>query len=96
MTEEELKKVEKYRELEITTNTKGWEHIVAYIIARGRDLKNELAGLDLTKELGKAMKKQGIIRGLNGVSNWVGNEITIGKIIETKELDKKKKEKSNA
>lgn len=93
MTDEELKKVEKYRELEITTNTKGWSIIVAYILGRGTGLKNELAGTDLTKEVGKAMTKQGIIRGMNGVINWVGNTMTEGKLIETRELDKKKKEK---
>ena len=95
MTEEELKKLEKYKELEITTNTNGWKSIVDYIIGRGTGLKNEIAGLDLTKEVGKAMKKQGIIRGMNGVINWVGNTITEGKMIEDKELDKKKKEKKN-
>jgi len=93
MTDEDLKKIEKYRELEITINTKGWKSIVAYIIGRGTGLKNELAGTDLTKDVGKAMKKQGIIRGMNGVINWVGNTMTEGKIIETRELDKKKKEK---
>jgi len=95
MTEEERKKLEKYRELEVTINTKGWEHIVAYVLARGTGLKNEIAGIDLTKDVGKAMKKQGIIRGMNGVINWVGNTMTEGKMIEDKELDKKKKEKSN-
>ena len=93
MTEEEIKKVELYRELDIITKTKGWESIVAYIIGRGTALKNEIAGLDLTKDVGKAMQKQGIIRGINGVNNWVANAITQGKMIEDKELDKKKKEK---
>ena len=93
MTEQEERLLERARKLKTTTHTEGWEVLIAYVFARGNNLKNQLAGVDLTKDLSKAMQSQGEIKGINSVINWVINTMKEAKPIEERELNKKKKEK---
>ena len=91
-SDQEERQLERARKLKTTTHTEGWEVMVAYVYQRGASLKNQLAGIDLTKEISKAMQTQGEIKGINSIINWVVNAIKEAKIIEEREL-KKNKEK---
>ena len=91
VTEQDQKVLERARKLKTTTHTEGWDVLVAYVFVRGNNLKNQLAGADLTKDLSKAMQAQGEIKGINSVINWVINRIKEAKPIEERELNKKKK-----
>jgi len=93
ITEQEEKLIERARKLKETLHTRGWEVIVAYVFQRGAGLKNQLAGIDLTKDLSKAMQTQGEIKGINSVINWVVNTINEAKPIEEREIKKREKKK---
>lgn len=92
MTEQEKRQLERARKLKTLTHAQGWDVMVAYVFQRGNNLKNQLAGTDLTKDLSKAQQTQGEIKGINSVINWVINSIKEAKPIEERENKKKEKE----
>jgi len=94
ITEQEKRIVDTARRLKVTVATKGWQDIMGYIAVRKQGLKNELANMDLIKEVAKACEKQGLIKGLNSIINRVNNVIAEAeKIEEDTREEKKEKEK---
>ncbi len=94
ITEQEQKIVDTAKRLKITVGTKGWQDILGYAAVRTNGLKNELAKMDLVKDVSRASQKQGVIEGLKSIINRANNVIAEAeKIEEAMREEKKKKEK---
>ena len=91
MTEKETRQLERARKLKTTIHTEGWGVLVAYVLARGNGLKNQLAGTNLTENISKAQQIQGEIKGVNSVINWVTNSIEEVKQLEERKSKEKEK-----
>lgn len=92
ITEQEQRKLDTAKRLNITVATKGWEDIVAYVLYRTNELKNALARIDLVDEASSASQKQGEIKGLISILNRVNNVIAEAEKIEEAMAEEKKKE----
>ena len=76
--------------LEEGMKTEFWEHLKSYFLVRIASLKNELAKIDLVKELSKASKIQGEIKAFYSVFNRINNVMKEADIIRKKEKRKEK------
>ena len=74
--------------LEEGMKTEFWEKLKDYFLVRIASLKNELAKIDLVKELSKASKIQGEIKAFYSVFNRINNVIKEADIIRKNEKRK--------
>ena len=89
--ERELNVLETARILEEGMRTKFWDYLNTYFLVRIAGLKNELAKIDLQKEVMKAAKTQGKIDFAYSIGNRIKNVIKEAEMIRKKRIKKKEK-----